>query len=98
MAIIQKWKLLNSQIVFDNPWGQVRRDAVEISNGKVIDDFFVNVRPDIALVMAVTKQREIVFVRQYRHGVKEILLELPGGTFNPETEASLIAARRELEE
>lgn len=98
MTLIQKWKLLNSQLVFDNPWCQVRRDAVVLPNGKVIDDFFVNVRPDIALVMAVTRQREIVFVRQYRHGVNEILLELPAGTFYPQTEDSLEAATRELEE
>lgn len=98
MSLIQKWKLLNSQMVFDNPWCQVRRDEVELPNGKVIDDFFVNVRPDIALLMAVTPNREIVFVRQYRHGVNEILLELPAGTFNPQTENNLTAATRELEE
>jgi 8-oxo-dGTP pyrophosphatase MutT (NUDIX family) len=85
-------------MVFDNPWCQVRRDEVELPNGKVIDDFFVNVRPDIALLMAVTPNREIVFVRQYRHGVNEILLELPAGTFNPQTENNLTAATRELEE
>lgn len=98
MGFIQKWQLLNSKLVFDNPWCQVRRDQVELPNGQVIDDFFVNVRPDIALLMAVTPNREIVFVRQYRHGVGEILLELPAGTFNPQTENSLTAARRELEE
>lgn len=98
MSLIQKWKLLNSQMVFDNPWCQVRRDEVKLPNGKVIDDFFVNVRPDIALLMAVTPNREIVFVRQYRHGVNEILLELPAGTFNPQTENNLTAATRELEE
>jgi ADP-ribose pyrophosphatase len=98
MTLIQKWKLLNSQLVFDNFWCQVRRDTVQIANGKIIDDFFVNVRPDIALVMAVTPHQEIVFVRQYRHGVQEILLELPAGTFNPQAEDSLTAVRRELEE
>lgn len=98
MSLIQKWKLLNSELVFDNPWCQVRRDEVELPNGEFIDDFFVNVRPDIALFMAVTPNREIVFVRQYRHGVEEILLELPAGTFDPKTEDSRTAATRELEE
>ena len=98
MSSIEKWKTIKSQLVFDNPWCQVRQDVVELSNGVVIDDFFVNIRPDIAVVFAVTPQREIVFVRQYRHGVEKILLELPAGTFNPKTENSLAAARRELEE
>jgi 8-oxo-dGTP pyrophosphatase MutT (NUDIX family) len=95
---MQRWKTINSKLVFDNPWCQVRQDEVELPNGIVLDDYFVNVRPDIALVLAVTPQREIVFVRQYRHGVSEILLELPGGSFNPQLEDGLTAAQRELEE
>ena len=98
MSSIQRWKTINSQLVFDHQWCQVRQDEVELPNGKVIDDYFVNVRPDIALVLAVTQQREIILVRQYRHGVGEILLELPGGSFNPQIESSLTAAARELEE
>ncbi len=98
MSSIQRWKIINSKLVFDNQWCQVRQDEIELPNGKVIDDFFVNVRPDIVLVLAVTPQREIVFVRQYRHGVGEILLELPAGSFNSNTEDSQRAAARELEE
>lgn len=98
MSSIQPWKIINSQLVFDHQWCKVRQDEVELASGKVIDDFFVNVRPDIVLVLAVTQNQEIVFVRQYRHGVGEILLELPGGSFNSQIENSLTAARRELEE
>ena len=98
MSPIQKWKILNSQLVFNNQWCQVRQDKVKLPSGQVIDDYFVNIRPDIALVMAVTPCREIIFVRQYRHGISEILLELPGGCFNPQKESSMSAARRELEE
>jgi 8-oxo-dGTP pyrophosphatase MutT (NUDIX family) len=98
MSAIQPWKILNSQLVFDNQWCKVRRDEVELANGRVIDDFFVNVRPDIVLTLAVTQHREVVFVRQYRHGIREILLELPGGSFNSQIETSLTAAHRELEE
>lgn len=98
MSSIQPWKILNSQLVLDNQWCKVRQDEVELANGAVISDFFVNVRPDIVLVMAVTPHQEIVFVRQYRHGVREILLELPGGSCNTPTEDSLTTATRELEE
>ena len=97
MSSIQPWKIINSQLVFDNQWCKVRQDEVELPNG-VTDDFFLNVRPDIVLILAVTQHREIVFVRQYRHGVSKILLELPGGAFNPQIEDSLTGARRELEE
>lgn len=98
MSSIQPWKTIKSQLVFNNQWCKVRQDEIELPTGEVIDDYFVNVRPDIVLILAITPHREIVFVRQYRHGVGEILLELPGGSFNPEIENSLTAARRELEE
>ncbi|MBW4577082.1 MAG: NUDIX hydrolase [Aphanothece sp. CMT-3BRIN-NPC111] len=98
MKALAKWKLLNSHIVFDNNWCRVRQDEIELPSGQVIDDFFVNVRPDIALILPVTQNREIVFVRQYRHGVGEILLELPAGAFHPQKEDSVTAATRELEE
>jgi len=98
MPNIQKWNLLNSKLVFDNKWCRVRQDEIELPNGQVIKDFFVNIRPDIAIILAVTPKQEIVFVRQYRHGVEEILLELPAGAFYPEQESSIVAAARELEE
>lgn len=98
MSSIESWKTINSQLVFDNPWCRIRQDEIELPSGAIIDDYFVNVRPDIVLVLAVTQNREIVFVRQYRHGVGQILLELPGGSLDSQTESSLTAAARELEE
>ena len=95
---LQKWHLCQSRMVLDNPWCQVRRDTVQLPNGTLIDDYFVNVRPEIVMVLAVTPQREIIFVRQYRHGVQEVLLELPAGTFFPNQESPTAAICRELEE
>ncbi len=98
MKLIQKWKRLSSYFVFNHPWCRIRRDRVELPNGTIIDDFFIHVRPDIALVLPITEQQEIVFVRQYRHGVEQILLELPAGAFNPKQENPEAAALRELTE
>lgn len=98
MTQLQKWQLLQSHFVIQNPWCCVRQDAVKLPNGTIVEDFFVHVRPDIALVVAVTTQREVVTVRQYRHGIQEILQELPAGSFDPQQEDALIAAQRELEE
>jgi 8-oxo-dGTP pyrophosphatase MutT (NUDIX family) len=64
----------------------------------MIDDFFVHIRPDIALIFPVTPTRDVIFVRQYRHGVGKILLELPAGTFDPQVEKPEVAAARELTE
>ncbi len=95
---MKKWQLLQSHPVLNHRWCKVRRDEVRLPNGEIVDDFFVNVRPDIALVFAITPDLQVVFVRQYRHGVGEILLELPAGGFDRETEEAKIAASRELTE
>lgn len=95
---LKKWKILNSDLVINNQWCRVRQDQVELPDGTIIDDYFVNIRPEIALVLPITPQKEIVFVRQYRHGIQDILLELPAGTFDPKKEEGLAAAKRELEE
>ncbi|WGV25591.1 NUDIX hydrolase [Halotia branconii] len=98
MNNLKKWKILQSKMVLDNRWCQVRQDEIELPNGQIIDDFFVIVRPEIALILPITNQQEIVFVRQYRHGVGEILLELPAGGFDANREDAAIAAVRELQE
>jgi ADP-ribose pyrophosphatase len=95
---MEKWQILKSQMIIDHQWCQVRQDQVKLPHGQIIDDFFVNVRPDIALILPLTCQNEIVFVKQYRHGVGEILLELPAGAFLPEEENPILAAKRELVE
>lgn len=98
MTSLKKWQLLDSQLAFDHHWYTVRQDTVKLPNGNVVTDYFLSVRPDIAVVLPVTADNEIVFVRQYRHGAQEILLELPAGTFNPQTEQAELAAQRELRE
>ncbi|MEM9542740.1 MAG: NUDIX hydrolase [Cyanobacteria bacterium P01_E01_bin.42] len=98
MTQIEKWTILQSQFIVDNRWCRVRQDCVRLPDGTIVDDYFINVRPDIALILPITCDRDIVFVRQYRHGVGQILLELPAGSFNPQRENSIEAAKRELEE
>jgi len=98
MKELMPWKLLHSELVFDHRWYKVRQDAVELPNGAIVDDYFLSVRPDVALVFPVTAKREIVFVRQYRHGAGKVLIELPAGTFDPQKESAESAALRELQE
>ncbi|MEO0541534.1 MAG: NUDIX hydrolase, partial [Cyanobacteria bacterium P01_A01_bin.105] len=96
--MLKKWKRLSSQLAFDHRWYKVRQDRVQLPDGNVIDDYFVSLRPDVAMVLPITANQEIVLVRQYRHGAGEILLELPAGTFDPAQEQAAVAAQRELQE
>lgn len=98
MKDLKKWRILKSTMVFNHQWCKVRQDAIELPSGKVIDDYFVTIRPEVALILPVTSNQEIILVRQYRHGAGEILLELPAGAFNPDEESPQLAAIRELKE
>lgn len=91
---IEKWALLDSELVFDHRWYQLRRDTVRLPDGSRVDDYFVSIRPDVAMVFPVTPDGDVIFVRQYKHGGQDITLELPAGTFHRELPED--AARREL--
>ena len=98
MTGLKKWNLVQSEMALNHPWCKVRRDKIELPNGQIIDDYFVHIRPDVAIILPITSDREIVFVKQYRHGISDFFIELPAGGFNPEQESGEFAAVRELEE
>jgi len=61
------------------------------------DDFFVIKSADWVQVLALTPEREILLVRQYRFGTESLSLEVPAGLIDP-GESILEAAARELAE
>jgi ADP-ribose pyrophosphatase len=91
------WRLLDSRLALDVPWYRVRCDTLALPDGSVID-YYVSERRDVALVFAVTEEREVVLVRQYKHGAGETTLELPGGMIEPGEDAPAAAARELREE
>jgi 8-oxo-dGTP pyrophosphatase MutT (NUDIX family) len=93
---IKPWKVLRSSYALDEPWYRVRRDEVELGDGTVIDYYLAEQR-DVASVLALTTDDEVLMVRQYKHGAGRIELELPGGLID-EGETPIDAAARELRE
>jgi 8-oxo-dGTP pyrophosphatase MutT (NUDIX family) len=94
--MLTPWKLISSQPALEEPWCSVRRDTVQLPDGRVVDDYFVFVRPDVVVVLAVSDDGMVPLVRQYKHGVEVITLELPAGTV--EDEPIVAAGLRELHE
>ncbi len=86
------WKILESR----HPFPKFRMDTCELPSGKNYKAFVLEFDA-WANVVALTKNNEIVLVKQYRHGVQEISLELPGGVVDA-GENPLEGARRELME
>lgn len=93
----EPWRLISSQIAYKGKWYTLRRDTVKLPGGTVIDDYYVSVRPEIVTVFAITPRQEVVFVKQYKHAIGRITIELPGGIVNS-NEPFQEAASRELEE
>jgi ADP-ribose pyrophosphatase len=51
--------------------------------------------PDWANVIAITPDRHVVLIEQFRFGIEEVTLEIPGGTIDQD-ESPAAACRREL--
>ncbi|WP_232336460.1 NUDIX hydrolase [Mucilaginibacter aquatilis] len=96
-AEIKKWKVLEEADVSPSPWFPMLKHKVELANGLIVDDYFFSPLGDVVQVLALTPKHEVILVRQYKHALGEILLELPGGM--QQKDKSLIqSALNELEE
>jgi len=90
-----KWRILKSTMVLIT--NGVKSGKTEINYPmEVIDDYFVTIRPEVALILPVTSNQEIILVRQYRHGAGEICYYLP--VHSTDEESPQAAAIRELKE
>ncbi len=91
------WTLLESRQVADHRIFSIRLDRYRLDKDGQECDFVVLDAPDWVNVIAVTDDDQVVLVRQYRHGVRDVSLEAPGGVIDP-GESPAVAALRELRE
>ncbi len=89
------FKTLSSEYIHKHIYFTARKDRYQTSSGKIVDPYFVVELPTSVCAMALTENNEMVMVKQYRHPVKEMLIELPGG-FVDAGEEPADAIRREL--
>jgi len=92
-----KWKTLKQEYLIRRPWLTARRDTVELPNGAVNDEYYVLEYPDWINVIAITKDGQFVFVRQYRYALGKTVDEIVAGVCE-EGETAEESARRELME
>lgn len=90
------WQVIRSEYLLETPWLRVRKDDVVLPDGRA-EPYYVTERADIVCVLPVLDDGQAVLVRQYKHGVGRITLELPAGHVDG-PEAPRDAAERELRE
>jgi 8-oxo-dGTP pyrophosphatase MutT (NUDIX family) len=92
-----KWKVLSSEYICRHPFFTARKDKCEKPDGKTVDAYYVVELPETACALPITEEGVVVLIKQYRHPVGEVILELPGG-FIDGNETAEVAMRRELME
>ena len=92
------WTIESSEYLHQLPWLRLRRDSVRMAGGGAIPDYYVLEYPDWVSVLAVTKQGELVLLRQYRHGLGKVHFELCAGVVEAGEEPMRAARREMLEE
>lgn len=75
---------------------RAQTERVQLPNGHWVDLDIVR-HPGAAAVVPITASGEVVLIRQYRHAVGGMLIEVPAGKLEPGEEPATCAAR-ELEE
>jgi len=94
---LKPWTLLDSRLdqsyrVFD-----LRTDHARSPRTGESHDFFVMESSPWVNIIPLTPRRDVVLVRQYRHGTRDITLEIPGGLVE-DGDRPMEAALRELRE
>lgn len=97
MAGMKKhWTLIGSERMFSDRLIAVDHDLYRVEGRDRANPFTVIRTSDWINVIPVTPDGKIVFIRQFRHGIREETLEIPGGAVDARDATPRDAAEREL--
>ena len=88
------WRTIGRDYLYESPWCAFRLDDVELPSGERIE-YGVLESGGFAAVVPVTREGDVVLVRQWRQPLNAFTLELPSGGVDAGEEPGP-AARREL--
>jgi ADP-ribose diphosphatase len=94
--MVKPWSVIATEQLVDNRvFSLLKRRSRSPRSGESHDFFLLN-SPHWVNIVPITREGQVVLVRQYRQGTEELTLEIPGGMMDPEDESPEHAARREL--
>lgn len=76
---IEPWVTTKEQVEYTTKIFKVLSREMKIESEGHLATFSIVVAPDWINVIALTDENEVVLVEQYRYGIEESTLELPGG-------------------
>jgi ADP-ribose pyrophosphatase len=87
-------QLLKEKLSYKKGTIGIQVDEVRMTSGKIEERIWINF-PIVSVIVPFISTEEIFLVKQYRHAIKNITLEVPAGKVDP-NELVVEAARREL--
>lgn len=94
---VRRWETLESELVYSTAIFDLHRHRrTHPHRGE--HEFFVLEAPAWVNIIPLTGAGEVVMVRQFRHGVGDFTLEIPGGMIDPGDPSPAAAGRREMRE
>jgi len=91
----RQWKLVDTENLYTDSWSTVIRKTYQSEPGDADPAYIVVEKPEFALIAAIDQTRNLLLVRQYRHGADRSYWALPGGYIDA-GESPTAAAQREL--
>lgn len=96
---IEPWSVVHENKEYQTPIFNLlhRKMRLDLKAEKNEGDFYVLKAPEWVNVIPITADKKVVCVEQYRYGIEQPTLEIPGGMVDP-GEKPLEAIQRELAE
>ena len=91
------WSCYNTEQLLDLSICQIMTHKAQNPRTQKEAPFYVLKMPDWVIILALKSNQELIFVKQFRHGIRDITLEFPAGLVDLH-ENPLDAAKRELRE
>jgi ADP-ribose pyrophosphatase len=91
------WKKLHTETIAEDWFFRFEKIRYErLADGKIIDPYYLFYASDWINALALTADGQAIMLRQYRPGINQVMLELPGGIMDPGETDPEAAMRREL--
>ncbi|PIN78954.1 DNA mismatch repair protein MutT [Candidatus Woesearchaeota archaeon CG10_big_fil_rev_8_21_14_0_10_34_8] len=92
------WKILSKEYLEKNKWINLKKEKCQTPEGDIIDDYYVLELQDVSCAVAITKDKELILIKEYKNGVKHDITQLPCGYVDKGESAEQAAKRELLEE